>query len=313
MGKRSIVFPGPEHLVNLAKKTGLRLDRVWGIIEATLAQRPRILSISIPGPKQTVTIKLKRDPRKLRKQVFADAELGYDGPEMSETYDPVERGEDAEKGQEPSIDSIIDKTNISDMSPARIRSHNRTPQPLSTTRTAKPRYPIPGRQPNRFMTEEMRHGQDLFREKWAEANRYHSWPSWLLWNYDNYFVREILQWIYPEVLVSARQKFQAAVTLEAIDVYFRGHKPSKDSPLFQMSAKTIAKRVERFLKKAERYFEIEARYYECEAAYNSAEARDYARMSIDQASGDGDDLADNEEDGQDDVVRLWRRRLDDDE
>jgi hypothetical protein len=308
MAKRSIVFPAPKELVNIAGKTGLRLDVLWELIETALAERPRRFSIAIRGPRKTVTIKLKRDPRKLRKQTFDDEGFFIFGPQTHEISDEVERDEDAGKGSEPR-GTIIDENNISDMSPASIGIRNRTPQPLTEEEIPKPRYPISPERQNRFLTEEMRQKRNLFREKWAKLNRTHSWPSWLVCDDNDHFAGQVLQWKYPKLLVSESERFQAALTLEAINVYFRGHNPSADSPMFEMSDKAIAKRVERFLREAARFLEIEERHHEAETTYDSAKAEELV-TSWATPEARQDDL---DEDIKDPVVQLWRKRLDDDE
>lgn len=87
MAKRSIVFPEPKTLMGYATRAGLTLERLWKSIEAELAERPRVSEITIRGPKQTVTIKLKKDSRTLEKQVFADAKLGSRSCQNSDTTD----------------------------------------------------------------------------------------------------------------------------------------------------------------------------------------------------------------------------------
>jgi hypothetical protein len=298
MAKRSIVFPSPEQLVRYARKSGLTVDRLWETFESQLVQQPRISKIIIRGPKQVVTIELKKDSRKLKKQTFAGAELGVQSSRGSETDKHVEREEDAGKASAPSIRDIVDQKNISDMSPAVKKGHNRTPWPVGKRKVKKPRYPIPEQKPNRFdrfLSDDCRERRELFREKWAEANRTHDWPSWLVCDYDDRFVVEILQYVYPNLFTSEKEKYQAAITLEAINVFLRGHKPSENSPLHGVKDKSIARRVQRFLRDAEKWWEFEAFIHEFEDAYDRAEATAFL----------------SEED--DDVVSLWRKRLDDEE
>ncbi|HET9402678.1 MAG TPA: hypothetical protein VFO34_17155 [Candidatus Acidoferrales bacterium] len=308
MAKRSIVFPGSGELVNIARKAGVPLAVLWEQIGSALAEQPRNFSIAIRGPKRTVTIRLKRDPRTLRKQTFDDEGLGIFRPDIQESNSDCERDEDAGKGSEPTIGSIIDEQNISDMNPAKSRIRTRTPHRLSKAEIPPPRYPIPQEQENRFRTKEMRQRRDLVREKWAKLNRNHNWPSWLVCDDNNHFVAQVVEWKYYP-MNSERQTFQAALTLDAINVYFRGHDPSTGSPIFAMSDKAVAKRVERFLKDAARFLEIEARHNEAEAAYDLTEAVELTR-SVATPETPQDHLDEGTEDP---LVRLWKKRRDDEE
>lgn len=303
MAKRTTVFPNPEQLVIYAKKAGLTLDKVWETIEAELTRQPRTHQIVIRGPKQVVTIRLKRDSRIIRKQTFAGAELGVQNPRGSKTDESVERQEDAGEASEPSIGDIVDRKNISDMSPAVKKGHNRTPWPLGKTKAKPPRYPIPKEKPNRFdrfLSAEYRERRKLFRDQWTEANRTHDWPSWLVCDYDNLLVAEILQWIYPNLFTSEDDKHEAAITLEGVNVFLRRYKPSENSPLYRVKEKSIAKRVQRFLKDAEKWWELQTFMHGFEAEYDRAEAARYLNES---SEGELDE----------EVVRLWRKRLNDEE
>lgn len=326
MAKRSIVFPKPEKLIGYAKKAGLKVEQLWKILETELVERPLTRKITVNGPKQTVIIKLGRDPRKLKKRTFANEQLGHIDSHGSQTNDKVERSEDADEGNEPSITDIIDKGNVSDMSPTAKKGHNRTPWPLSEKKEKKLRYPIPELKPNVFDAEESRERRKLWHQKWAEANRTHDWPSWLVCDYDNRFVAEILLWIYPNLFSSVEDKHEAAITLEAVNVFLRGHKPSENSPLYGVKDKSVARRVQRFLKDAEKYWELLAFIQEGEASFDRAEAAGYLEESYAQAKGDGDLERINEleknfgcvpedelDDDDDYLVRLWRNRLNDEE
>jgi hypothetical protein len=200
MAKRTIVFPNPKQLVMYAKKAGITVGKLWEIIEAELTRQPRTRQIVIHGPKQAVKIKVRRDSRKLEKQTFAGAELGVHGPHGSETDEDIERQEDAGKAYGPSIEDIVDEKNISDMNPAVKKGRNRTPWPIAKTEVEAPRYPISKERSNRFdqhLSEDYRERRRLFREQWAEANRNHDWPSWLVCDYDNRFCGG-----YPSVGIS---------------------------------------------------------------------------------------------------------------
>lgn len=325
MAKRSIVFPNPEQLVGYARKAGLTFDKLCETIEAELAQKPRTRKIVVRGPKQVVTIKLGRDSRKLKKQSFARVEFGVQAPHESETEKGVEREEDAGKASEPSIGDIVDEKNISDMSPAVKKGYNHTPWPLGKRKAKKPRYAIPEQKPNRFdrfLPDDCYERRKLFRDKWAQANKTHDWPSWLVGDYDNHFLAEMLLWVYPNLVTSEEDKHQAAITLEAVNVYLGGHKPSENSPLYGMKEKTIAKRVQRFLKNAEKSWGFQVFCQEFEAEYDRAEAADYMKESYEQAKAQGDleriyELENlgyvPENESHDDVVKLWRKRLDDEE
>jgi hypothetical protein len=326
MAERSIVFPEPEVLVGYARKAGLTLKHLWKIIETELVQRPRTRKFTIHGPKQTIIINLRRDSTKLKKKIFADAQLGRLDSHESQPNERVERSENADEGNEPSIGDIIDNSNVSDMSPAAKKGHNRTPWRLGEEKRIKPRYPIPELKPNVFDTEGSRERRKLWHEKWAKANRIHKWPSWLVNDYDNSLTGEVLDWMYPNISTSEEEKLNASITLEAVNVYLWGHKPCEDSPLYRMKEKTIAKRVQRFLKDAKRVFELLARIDEGEAGAHEAEAQAYLKESSEQAKGDGELERVNEleknfgygpedelDDDDDYLVRLWRKRLNDEE
>jgi hypothetical protein len=244
----------------------------------------------------------------LLKQTFEDEGFFISGSQTHEMSDEVERDEDAGKGRAPR-GTIIDENNISDMSPANIGIRSRTPHPLTEEEIPKPRYPIPRARQNRFLTEEMRQKKNLLFEKWAKLNKTHSWPSWLVCDANDHFAGQVLEWKYPKLLVSERAKSEAALTLDAINVYFRGRNPSTDSRVFAMNDKAIAKRVERFLRQAARYLEMEERHHEAEAAYDSAEAKKLiTSLATPEARRD-----DPDEDIEDPVVQIWRKHLDDDE
>ena len=326
MAKRSTVFPSPEQLVAYARKAGLTLDELWKTIKAEVARRPRAHRIVIRGPKGVVTIKLRRDSRELKKQTFVRIDLGVQDPHKSETDENVEREEDAGNASEPSIRDIVDEKNLSDMTPAAKKGHNRTPWPLGEKEGKTPRYSIPDAKPNRFLSDDYRERRKLFHDKWAQANRTHDWPSWLVCDYDNHVVAEILQWVYPNWFTSEEDKHQAAITLEAVNVFLRGHKPTENSPLYGVKEKSIARRVQRFLEDAEEWLELQAFIQECEAAFDRAEAAGYLKESSEHAKAEGDlgrinvleknfgYVPEDEFHGDDDdVVRLWRKRLDDEE
>lgn len=296
MAKRSNVFPEPQALIGYATKAGLTLDRFWKSIEAELAQRPGASEITIRGPKQTVTIGLTKDPRKIKKQVFDDVQL-----------------------------CSLDEHNISDVSVAVRNRNERTPWPLEQGNPGeKPRYQVPGPMPNRFYTEAIQDRDQLFREKWSELNKTHKWPAWLVNDLHNHLVAEILEWNYPNIFTSEKELHQTSKILESINVFLRGHEPSEDSPLYDEKEKTIAKRVERFLNRdAKGWFKFQALIHEAEAGANDAEAQAYLGESYEQAKTEGDlkrikELEEffdyvPEDEVDDDVVSLWRKRLDGEE
>lgn len=322
--RRSVCFPEPEQLVAYARKAGLTIPKLWTIIEAELARHPLPHQIVIRGPKQVVTIKLRRDSDILKKQVFDGAELGTRRPHLSEREEDVQGDEDA-GASIPGIENIVDDKNISDMNPAAKKGHNRTPWPLGKKKVKPPRYPIPEERPNIFdglLSEAFRERQRLFREQWADANRTHNWPSWLVCDYNNQFVGQMLQLLYPNLFTSEKEKHDAAITLEAVNVFLRGHKPGEDSPLYKMKDKSVARRVQRFLKQVEKWLEREAIFAGVEAEVDRAEASAYLEESYEQARAEGDverirELQDDfgrfADDEDDDVIRLWRKRLDDEE
>ena len=117
MAKRSVVFPTLEQLKGYAKRAGITLETLWETIEAELTRQPRTHQIVIHGPKQVVKIQLRKDLRKLKKQTFARADLGDHNQSAVETENDIQREEDAGKESEPTISDIVDKKNISDMSP----------------------------------------------------------------------------------------------------------------------------------------------------------------------------------------------------
>jgi hypothetical protein len=295
MAKRSIVFPEPKTLIGYATRTGLTFERFWKSIEAELAQRPKASEITIRGPKQTVTIRLTRDARKVEKQVFDDAKVRN-----------------------------LDDKNISDLSATVRKRDERTPWPLEQEPGEKPRYPVPDPVPNRFYSEETRDRNKLFYEKWAELNRNHNWPAWLVDDRDNRLAAEILAWRYPNILTSEEELRRASITLESVNVFLFGREPSEDSPLYDEKEKTIAKRVERFLNRdAKGWFKFQALIHEAEAGANDAEAQAYLGESYEQAKTEGDlkrikELEEffdyvPEDELDDDVVSLWRKRLDGEE
>jgi hypothetical protein len=132
---------------------------------------------------------------------------------------------------------------------------------------------------------------------------------------------DVLRFMYPNMLISDEEKRQAAITLESLYVFLKGHKPSEDSPLYGIKDKSIAKRVQRFLKAGEEWKKLEDFIQESVDHTSGAEARDYLRESYDQAAAEDDQerlhqlaenfgvVSDYVDDEDDDVVRLWRNRL----
>jgi hypothetical protein len=326
MGERTMVFPGPEQLEGYARKAGLPLKRFWNMIEAELSRHPNARQIVIRGPKQAITINIARDSRQIEREVFDGAELkGKPNAHETETdiFDPHVKGVPAEN-------------DICDMNRTIRERHNRTPYDL-VKEVKTPRYKIPEERPNIFAnrrSEESRERTRLFREKWAEANMTHDWPSWLVGELDdnerrtpiqghieiedtesprrlkyvpagsvrrrsNSNLTQVLEFMYPNMLTSDEEKRQAAITLESLYVFLKGHQPSEDSPLYGIKDKSIAKRVQRFLIEAEKWWKLQAFISECESACISAEAN---------ALKFGDE---SEDDDEDDLVRLWKNRLDD--
>jgi hypothetical protein len=255
--------------------------------------------------------------------VFADAKIGSLASMDSDTPDEVERSEDARKTSVPFISDIVDQHNISDMNPAAKKGHERTPWPLEqkNVKSKKPRYPVPDPRPNIFRPEESQARSKLFYERWAELNRTHNWPAWLVDDRNGRLTSEILEWMYPNILESKKEMRQASLILESINVFLRGHTLSEDSPLYQEKEKTTARRVQRFIKDAERWWEFERVCSKAEAEVNEDEAKAYLKESYEQAKVEGDldrlrkleDLSAPQDDSEDDVISLWRKRLDDEE
>jgi hypothetical protein len=111
MAKRSVVFPTVKQFERYARRTGLTLSELWKSFESQIARQPQARKIIIRGPKQSVTIALNRDLRKLKKQTFGGAELGVQRPHEPETDSDIERQEDAGATSEPSIGDIVDESN----------------------------------------------------------------------------------------------------------------------------------------------------------------------------------------------------------
>lgn len=173
----------------------------------------------------------------------------------------------------------------------------------------------------------MQDQQKLFYEKWAELNRNHNWPAWLVDDRDNHLAAEILARKYPNIPTSEKEMRRASIILESVNVLLFGREPSEDSPLHDEKKKTIAKRVERFLNRdAKRWFKFQALIHEAEDGANDAEAQAYLKESYEQAKAKGDlnrikelkeyfDYVPEDEldDDDDDVVSIWRKRLDDED
>jgi hypothetical protein len=273
----------------------------------------------------------KRVNQKVRKQVFPHVDLGHDHPVlrfvsdldidleilsvMLQDFDQrivqsdpyakeqcIDRVEDARSGAKEPVRPSSDDTERNEK--VAIRKRVRTAWPLDFSNAQsnrpenriEPRYPVPDLRPNRFLTEHLKSRRKLTHRKWLELNRTHNWPSWLVCDDDHFFTAEVLCWIYPNILTTEREKGEAAITLEAINVFLRGHKPSEDSPLYRVEEKSIARRVQRFLKEAEDWWKLESSWQQAEDDYDLLEAS-----------------ALFPEADEDDVESLWRKRLDDEE
>ena len=98
--------------------------------------------------------------------------------------------------------------------------------------------------------------------------------------------------MFPNILDDDKDKREAAITLEAVNVYLRGHQPCEDSPVYGMKEKSVAKRVQRFLKAAKHYWDLEASIQKAQDLDDAAEATGFLSESRDQlaAADDPDDL-----------------------
>ena len=318
----------PTHM-----RTKIEAVRLADILAIARSTGPRTRSLRLKKPlSDHPSRSTKRKNLKVRKQIFPHVDLGHCHPilgfvngldldqeilsVMLQDFDrriletsrcgmdeqAHEQAEDAlPRGKTPSI-SYQDDTNEAPDIEARHRVRTTWPLEFSNARepeseqTVNPRYAVPRLRPNRFLTDDLRERRKLLHRKWEELNRTHNWPSWLVCDDDHILTAEILCWIYPNILRSERDKREASITLEAVNVFFRGHKPSEDSPLYDVKEKTIARRVQRFLKEAEDWWKRESHWEECERRYDSMEAS--------SLYPEGDE---------DYVVSLWRKRLDDEE
>lgn len=253
----------------------------------------------------------------------------------------IDRSEDAHrKAKEPSIADLAEESPSS--THLDVRHHDRTPWRLehsngfveARTKPKKLRYPVSQPKPNHFddlLSEQYREQRKLFYEKWAELNRTHDWPSWLVRDSDNRLTGDILSWMFPNFETSNKERREAAITLEAVNVYLRGYKPSEDSPLYGMQEKSVAKRVQRFLKDAKRWWELQDFIQNAEALFNKAEAKGLLGESQYRLTA-ADELeelrafeeyfgletttpdvivSDDEDDPEDPLVQIWKARLND--
>jgi hypothetical protein len=83
-------------------------------------------------------------------------------------------------------------------------------------------------------------------------------PFWAIYR-DPYRIIEFLYFLYPELETNPTQKRKAALAFEVINLRWRMHDPSEESPLCNMSAESIRKWEERLRRGGNEFWEMSER------------------------------------------------------